>query len=89
MPIIGLLGSVRVIGVEPEERLRADREADGFEPFAAEDEHGDVDAGAGDGDFSCVDAIDRFATGERVGIVARARREVAEVPTKVRIGYLG
>ncbi len=60
-----------------------------FRHSAAEDEHGDVDAGAGDGDFSCVDAIDRFATGERVGIVARARREVAEVPTKVRIGYLG
>ena len=29
----------------------ADREADGFEPFAAEDEHRDVDAGAVDGDF--------------------------------------
>ena len=34
-----------------QERCCADREADGFEPFAAGDEHRDVDAGAVDGDF--------------------------------------
>jgi hypothetical protein len=31
--------------------------ADGFEPFAAEDEHRAVDAGARDGDFPCVVVI--------------------------------
>ena len=40
---------------------------------AAEDEHGDVDAGAGDGDFSCVDAIDGFGDGWRAGFGARVR----------------
>jgi hypothetical protein len=34
-----------------------------FRHFAAEDEHRDVDAGARDGDFSCVDAIDGCGDG--------------------------
>jgi len=66
-----------------EERLRADREADGFEPFAAEDEHGDADVGAGDGDFSCVDAIDGFGDGRARGVrraPARGRRNANKSP---------
>ena len=47
-----------------------------FRQSAAEDEHGLVDAGAGDGDFSCVDAIDGFGDGRARGFVARAREPV-------------
>jgi hypothetical protein len=38
-----------------------------FRHSAAADEYGDVDAGAGDGDFSCVDAIDGFGDGRARG----------------------
>jgi len=50
-----------------------------FRHSAAEDEHGLVDAGAGDGDFSCVDAIDGFGDGRARGVRrARARRARAD-----------
>jgi hypothetical protein len=45
--------------------------------FAAEDEHGHIDSGAGDGDFFCVEAIDGLGDA-RAQSRARPRRARAE-----------
>ncbi|HEY6894442.1 MAG TPA: hypothetical protein VI258_09760, partial [Rhodanobacteraceae bacterium] len=63
-----LLRPVRVSVMSP--RLSVERnvvaaigKSMAFRHIAAEDEHRDVDTGAGDGDFFCVDAIDGCGNG--------------------------
>jgi hypothetical protein len=53
-----------------------------FRQLAAEDEHRDVDAGAVDGDFRGVDAIDGCGDGRARGFVAGAnsKAKLAGVP---------